>query len=87
MNTERTTNPSMFVGARVRAVREDRGMSQVQLADMMGITQPHLCNLEGGIKRWTVDMLAAAASGLGVDVRLLVPRAPRRGTRGRLNRK
>jgi hypothetical protein len=48
---------------------------------MMGITQPHLCNLEGGIKRWTVDMLAAAASGLGVDVRLLVPRVPRRGAR------
>lgn len=78
MNTERTTNPSMFVGDRVRVFREDRGISQTELARRMGITQSHLCNLEAGLKTWTVDMLAAAAAGLAVDARLLVPRRPHR---------
>ena len=78
MNTERTTNQNMFVGDRVRAFREDRGISQTELARRMGITQPHLCNLEAGLKTWTVDMMAAAAAGLSVDARLLVPRRPRR---------
>jgi len=44
----------------------------------MGVTQSHLSNLEAGLKTWTVDMMTAAADGLAVDARLLVPRRPHR---------
>lgn len=70
----RTANS--IVGDMVRAFREDRKLSQGDLARRMGISQPHLCNLEAGLKTWSVDMANAAASALGVDVRCLLPKRP-----------
>lgn len=31
------------------AVRKSRGLTQGQLGDLVGLTQPHLCNLEHGV--------------------------------------
>lgn len=78
MSKTRSERQSVAVGERVRAFREDRGLSQAALAARMGVTQSHLSNLEAGLKTWTVDMMTAAADGLAVDARLLVPRRPHR---------
>lgn len=55
------------VGRRVVEFRRRRGITQVQLADMMGIAQPHLSNLEKGLRGWTVEQLVKAAACLDVD--------------------
>lgn len=55
------------VGRRVVEVRRTRGITQVQLADMMGIAQPHMSNLEKGLRGWTVEQLVKAAACLDVD--------------------
>ena len=78
MSKTRSESHSAQVGERVRTFREDRGLSQSALASRMGVTQSHLSNLESGLKTWTVDMLAAAAEGLGVEARLLVARQTKR---------
>jgi len=48
------------VGARVRAARKTRGVSQNDLAKAIGITQPTLSNLEGGRNASSVKILDIA---------------------------
>lgn len=56
-----------IIGRRVVEVRRERRITQAQLAGLMGVTQPHLSNLEKGQRGWTVEQLVNAASTLDVD--------------------
>ena len=38
----------ILTGAQLRAVRRSRGLSQAQLADLIGIAQPNISNWESG---------------------------------------
>lgn len=58
-------------GARIRKLREAKGMSQITLAEKIGIEQPHLSNLENGKKEPKLRVVEMLASGLGVSLRQL----------------
>ena len=59
----------MHTGELIRELRERRGLSQKEVADLMGVTQPVYSRLEarGDSLISTLDRLAAA---LGVELRV-----------------
>jgi HTH-type transcriptional regulator / antitoxin HipB len=68
------------LGEEVRRLRIDRGLSQSELAERMGLPQAVVSRLEaGGVepRLKTLDRVAHAL-GVEVDVRFLVPRADER---------
>lgn len=58
-------------GNRVRQLREQKGMTQVVLAEKAGIEQQHLSNLELGKKEAKIRVVEMLATGLGVSLRQL----------------
>ena len=66
------------IGKRIRKYREDRGLSQKELADKIGVSNSRISNWEKGINRPDADILAALCRALNVspsellDVRLSV---------------
>ena len=64
------------IGKRIRKYREDRKLSQKDLADMIGVSNSRISNWEKGINRPDADMLADLGRALKVspsellDVRL-----------------
>jgi transcriptional regulator with XRE-family HTH domain len=45
-----TTAAGELFGARLREVRLKRGLSQLELAERVGIPQPHVSAMESGVK-------------------------------------
>lgn len=68
--TRRSAVHAQLVGQRIRAAREDVGLTQLQLADRMEVSQPVIAALESGRGNPTVGQLAAVADALrvGFDV-------------------
>ena len=60
----------------LRALREERGLSQARLAEIVGCSQPDIARLESGHARTTAEWAERLASPLGVEPRDLFPRAP-----------
>ena len=63
------------VGRRVRELREQRGMSQLELAQAAGVSARQLARLEGGSANLTLTTLEALAGALGTRAALLLPKA------------
>lgn len=66
------------LGANVRALRESRGMTQVQLAKACGVPRATWANLESGAANPTLAVLSRVARALGVSLEELLA-APRAG--------
>jgi transcriptional regulator with XRE-family HTH domain len=58
-----------IVGANVRRLRTDAGISQQVLADQSGIFRTYLSRAENGDANLTITVLAALAENLKVDIR------------------
>ncbi|MEG0570963.1 MAG: helix-turn-helix transcriptional regulator [Oscillospiraceae bacterium] len=64
------------IGNRIRKYREDRGLSQMKLAQMINVSNNRISNWEQGINRPDADIIAAICKALDVspsellDVRL-----------------
>lgn len=56
------------IGARIRELRVLRELTQERLAELAGITPQHLGLVERGETNATVDVLAAIATELSVEV-------------------
>jgi transcriptional regulator with XRE-family HTH domain len=54
------------VGARLAKLRKEAGISQAQLAELLGTTQSHVSRFEKGQRRMYDDLLAETAKVLGV---------------------
>lgn len=76
------------IGACIRAIRDERGLSQDVLATNAGISYQYLSGVETGKENFTIQVLEAIAKALGLPVRTLVvaaydgaagARAPRLG--------
>jgi transcriptional regulator with XRE-family HTH domain len=52
------------LGRRLSQLREGRGLSQTQLADMAGIGRAHLSQIENGAVAVRIDTLYAIATAL-----------------------
>jgi transcriptional regulator with XRE-family HTH domain len=65
------------LGRAVRALREERDMSQEELAAAAGISTPHLSYIERGGRNASVGVAARIARALGLAFSELVLRAER----------
>ncbi len=64
----RTTDVDNYVGRRIRHGRLERGQSQTELADALGITFQQVQKYENGSNRVSVGRLYAMARHLGVTL-------------------
>ena len=60
------------VGNRIRRLRQDRGMTQAQLAAKLNIGDRHLRKIEAGEKGSSIDILIEIATLLGVSLDYLI---------------
>ena len=75
------------LGAKLAELRKAQGLTQTQLAELLGISQQLVAAQESGERRIPVDILAETARLLGVSVEELVgvkPGPQRRGPAPRL---
>ena len=70
----KTKDEQLFkeMGARIAQARKARGLTQVQLAEQLGIAQQTLAHYEGGRLRLPVPTLLALATELKVSVTELI---------------
>lgn len=59
-------------GIHLRKIREDRNLSQQQLADMANIAKTSLQRMELGRQAGTIDVLISIAKALNISVSELV---------------
>ncbi len=80
-----------FLGLRIRELRNQRRMSQEELAFQAGISAAHLGQIERATKNPTVDTVGKIASALGVPVVALfsedwcAPAPPEKTVIGKIN--
>ncbi len=55
------------IGARIRKFREDRGYSQIKLAQLIGVSNSRVSNWEQGINRPDADILVDLCKTLNVS--------------------
>jgi len=60
---------SPMLGARLRRLRKDRGLTQVKLAEILGISPSYLNMIEHNDRPLTVSLLLKLSEALGVDLR------------------
>ncbi len=63
------------LGMAVRAIRDEQGLSQVQLAERSGFIQAWISHVERGRRNPSFNNVVRLASGLGVSVSELAKRA------------
>lgn len=62
----------VLVGARVKALRLQLGLTQAVLAEGSGIPRPNLSRIERGLENLSVRRLSRLAEALGVSARDLL---------------
>lgn len=60
------------MGARIKTLREQQGLSQRKLALMIGSSQTHIWQIENGTVNAGLDLLCRLADALEVNVRDLI---------------
>lgn len=60
------------MGARIKTLREQQGLSQRKLALMIGSNQTHIWQIENGTVNVGLDILCRLADALEVNVRDLI---------------
>ena len=60
------------IGERVARLRDERGLTQEQLAERVGLSANHIAKVERAFKRSTIATLAKIAENLGVTLAALV---------------
>jgi transcriptional regulator with XRE-family HTH domain len=66
-----------LVGMNVRRLREDRGWSQEQLADISGLHRTYISGIERGVRNPTVSIVQCIAGALEVPEKSLFVREKR----------
>lgn len=62
--------------ARLRRLRREAGLTQPALCDASGVSQPHLCRIERGLREPGLSVLIALADALRLTLDELVGRRP-----------
>ena len=70
------------LGERIAAVRGERGLTQVQLADHLGVSQQQVLSFEKGRRRVPVSLLPLLAETLGVSIEHLLGQEAQLAKRG-----
>jgi len=61
------------VGSRIKKKREEKNLTQIELAKLSGLPQSHICRLEAGVHSPSMKTLEKIARALGVAVGDLDP--------------
>lgn len=61
------------VGLLIRVARQARGMTQEELAALVGRSRPQITNIEAGRSSFDIKMLRTFADALGVPAKDLIP--------------
>jgi transcriptional regulator with XRE-family HTH domain/signal transduction histidine kinase len=64
---------TLQVGARIREMRQERGLSLAELADASALSKGHLSSVEHGLAAITIHTITRLAEGLGVSPGSLLP--------------
>lgn len=70
------------VGARIASLRKERGLTQAQLGDLLGISQQAMNSFEKGRRRVPLSALPSLTQALGVSTETLLGQRPAPGKRG-----
>jgi transcriptional regulator with XRE-family HTH domain len=70
------------LGARIAQLRKDQGITQVQLAEWLNVSQQTVNAYEVGRRRMAVSALPVIAKLLGVSLEELIGEPPKPGKRG-----
>lgn len=62
----------MILGIRIKELRKQKGLTQQQLGDLIGITKVSICCYENGTRTPNLDTLLDMADIFGVDISYLV---------------
>ena len=63
-----TESTRRAIGARIKTLRIENGLSQQKLALMVGVERSYLAKLEAGKRNATIDCFEKIADGLGVSL-------------------
>jgi len=58
----------MGIGERIKTIRENKGLKQIELAEMAGISNSYLSDIEKGRTTPSIRTLTRLAEALGVEV-------------------
>jgi transcriptional regulator with XRE-family HTH domain len=70
------------LGRRIADARKEAGITQVELAKVLGVAQQTMAHYEGGSARIAVAMLPTIARVLGLSIEELIGEPPKPGKRG-----
>ena len=62
------------VGARIREIRESRGLTQKELASRISLTRTSIANIETGRQKIQLHTLYEIAAALNIELSTLLPR-------------
>lgn len=62
----------MSIGENLKRLRTDKGMSQLELAKAVGVTQPMIAQLERGTKALTMELGKDISNALNVAINELL---------------
>ena len=62
----------MDIGANIKRLREDRGIKQSEIADLIGMHRSNYSKIEGGQREISVDALSKIAKYFGMTIDQLV---------------
>ena len=60
------------IGQRIQRLRKEKGLSQEQLAELIGISLSFLGHIERGTRKTSVETLARICDALGADMHYIV---------------
>ena len=71
MTSQQLQHNRLRIGQRIAQLREERGLTQTALAEMIGMQQQHISRLEKGRYSARLDLLTTVAAALGCEVDLV----------------
>jgi len=71
---------------RLAELRKAEGLTQVQVAQKLGITQGSYAHYERGLRRVPLEMIPKIAAAIGTDEEGLLGLQPKKGKRGPLSK-
>ncbi|MEA2876377.1 MAG: hypothetical protein QOF14_1573 [Hyphomicrobiales bacterium] len=81
MTKRRATPEDVAIGEKVRALRLDRGLSQSELGERVGVTFQQLQKYEKGVNRVSAGRLVRVAAALNVPIMAFYDAAERHGSK------
>lgn len=58
-------------GQRVRALRQQAGLSQDAFAEKCGLDRTYISGIERGVRNPTLEVIWVIANGLGIELKIL----------------